>query len=105
MVEESKQNPTPTRAASFSSPGHEPAKDPSSSIAPPADLPSDPRSFWGDPATLERLAARPEADLPSVLQRLGPLPLPRGGFPLIGFLATVYDHVAASATPPNPPSH
>ncbi len=107
-MEESGQNPTPNRAASFpGAPGRggDPAKDQSSSIASPADLPTDPRSFWGDPVILEQLAAHPEADLPSVLQRLGPLPLPRSGFPLIGFLATVYDHVAASATPPNPPSH
>lgn len=102
---DSRQNPTPKRAASVSSGGVAPTEAVASSIDPPGDLPTDPRSFWGDPATLERLAARPEADLPSVLQRLGPLPLPRSGFPLIGFLATVYDHVAASATPPDPPSH
>ena len=104
-MEDSPQNPTPKRAASFSSRGPEPAEDQTSALDPPSDLPSDPRSFWGDAAGLERLADRPEADLPSVLQRLGPLPLPRSGFPLIGFLATVYDHVAASATPPDPPSH
>ena len=104
-MEDSHQNPPPKRAASFSSRGVAQPEPVGSPLDPPPDLPADPRSFWGDPSTLERLAVRPEADLPSVLQRLGPLPLPRSGFPLIGFLATVYDHVAASATPPSPPLH
>ena len=104
-MEPSQQDPNPERAASFSSGGPEAAKDQSTSLDPPIDLPTDPRAFWGDPTTLEQLASYPEADLPSVLERLGPLPLPRTGFPLIGFLATVYDHVAASATPPDSPSH
>jgi hypothetical protein len=33
-------------------------------------------------------------DLPSALERLGPSPFPKSGFPFLGFLATVYDHIA-----------
>ena len=36
----------------------------------------------------------PESRVAPVLERLGPSPFPRSGFPLLGFLATVYDHVA-----------
>jgi hypothetical protein len=36
-------------------------------------------------------------DLPSALERLGPSPFPKSGFPLLGFLATLYDHVAAES--------
>jgi hypothetical protein len=31
---------------------------------------------------------------PPVLERLGPSPFPKGKFPFLGFLATVYDHVS-----------
>jgi hypothetical protein len=34
--------------------------------------------------------------LPSALERLGPSPFPKSGFPLLGFLATLYDHVVSS---------
>ena len=33
----------------------------------------------------------------ALLERLGPSPFPRGGFPLIGFLATTYDKVSRYA--------
>jgi hypothetical protein len=48
-----------------------------------------------DPA--EELLEAPEipADLPPALERLGPSPFPKSGFPFLGFLATVYDHVAS----------
>lgn len=41
-------------------------------------------------------------DTPSALERLGPSPFPKAKFPFLGFLATVYDHVAThvgGATP------
>lgn len=38
----------------------------------------------------------PETPL-HLLERLGPSPFPRGGFPLIGFLATTYDKVSRYA--------
>jgi hypothetical protein len=40
----------------------------------------------------------------SALEQLGPSPFPRSGFPLLGFLATLYEHVADSMNgkPPQP---
>jgi hypothetical protein len=56
-------------------------------------VPADPEDFW---APTESLADAPElpADAQSALERLGPTPFPKSGFPFLGFLATVYDHVA-----------
>jgi len=34
----------------------------------------------------------------ALLRQLGPSPFERGGFPLVGFLATVYDRVTSYAT-------
>ena len=67
--------------------------EPLSSSAPP--------DFWR-PA--EDLPDAPEVppNLPPALERLGPSPFPKSGFPFLGFLATVYDHVAShvgGATP------
>ena len=39
----------------------------------------------------------PESQVASALQRLGAAPFPKSRFPFLGFLATVYDHVAAHA--------
>jgi hypothetical protein len=39
----------------------------------------------------------PEVESTPVLERLGPSPFPRSGFPLMGFLATLYDHVSEYA--------
>ncbi len=33
----------------------------------------------------------------AILEQLGPSPFPRGGFPLVGFLATTYDRVSRYA--------
>ena len=33
----------------------------------------------------------------AILEQLGPSPFPRGGFPLVGFLATTYDKVSRNA--------
>jgi hypothetical protein len=50
--------------------------------------------FWD---AAEELPDAPEvpANLPPALERLGPSPFPKSGFPFLGFLATVYDHVAS----------
>jgi hypothetical protein len=50
--------------------------------------------FW---ETVDELpdAPDPASELPPALERLGPSPFPRSGFPFLGFLATVYDHVAS----------
>jgi hypothetical protein len=39
-----------------------------------------------------------------VLEQLGPAPFRSKGFPLLGFLATLYEHVAASSTAPTHPT-
>jgi hypothetical protein len=65
---------------------------------PPVDLPSDPHAFWraGDEMrVLETSHVAPDA--PSALERLGASPFPKNKFPFLGFLATVYDHVATHA--------
>jgi len=64
---------------------------------PPTELPADADLFWAPPADLDTLERPPESESIPALQRLGPLPFPRGGFPLMGFLATVYDHIADHA--------
>jgi len=62
--------------------------------------------FW---AASEELPDAPDvpANLPPALERLGPSPFPKSGFPFLGFLATVYDHVAShvggAAPPPDAP--
>jgi hypothetical protein len=61
---------------------------------PPWDLPTDSEKFWK--ADADALHA-PQADAPSALHRLGAAPFPKSKFPFLGFLATVYDHVAAHA--------
>ena len=63
---------------------------------PPWDLPTDPEKFWKSGADADVLLA-PEPEVPSALQRLGAAPFPKSRFPFLGFLATVYDHVAAHA--------
>ena len=77
---------------------------------PPQELPADPRAFWSPPPPPLLLpVARPDA--PSALERLGPSPFPKppkGSFPFLGFLATLYDHISACAEkllrPPDAPS-
>lgn len=64
---------------------------------PPDDLPPDADRFWVPPVDLDAIEVPPDTESIPALRRLGPLPFPRGGFPLMGFLATVYDHVASHA--------
>jgi hypothetical protein len=55
--------------------------------------------FWGNAAEIEAIVVRidpPEKPL-AILEKLGPSPFERGGFPLIGFLATTYDKVSRYA--------
>lgn len=59
-----------------------------------ADLPVDPQAFWSVGPEFEALAHQLPPRGPEVLELLGPPTFPRTGFPFIGFLATVYDHVA-----------
>ena len=49
--------------------------------------------FWSGSEILPPIpAVSPET--PSALEKLGPSPFPKSGFPFLGFLATVYDHIA-----------
>lgn len=60
-------------------------------------LPNDPATFWNGRTDLAELPPFPESDATPVLKKLGPLPFPRGSFPIVGFLATLYDHVSTHA--------
>src|SRR6476646_4566064 len=60
-----------------------------------APLPTDPADFFRAGPDLDVLEVG--GDVPSVLERLGPSPFPKSKFPFLGFLATVYDHVASHA--------
>ena len=56
-------------------------------------------SFWDVGPEFEAVSiqiAAPEPPL-AILERLGPSPFERAGFPLIGFLATTYDKVSRYA--------
>ncbi len=55
--------------------------------------------FWESGPELDTVEVRiepPETPL-ALLEQLGPSPFPRGGFPLVGFLATTYDKVSRYA--------
>jgi hypothetical protein len=60
-----------------------------------AELSKDPDRYWKAAEGLPELSISPEA--PSALEKLGPSPFPKSKFPFLGFLATVYDHVATHA--------
>jgi hypothetical protein len=64
---------------------------------PPPDLPADPREFWSVRSGFEGLAPPPETEHKTALELLGSPPFPRGGFPLVGLLASVYEHVTHCA--------
>lgn len=66
--------------------------------APPAHLPADPTRYWRSTGDLSSLCTFPENDKTPVLKLLGPIPFPRGRFPVMGFLATLYEHVAKYAS-------
>jgi hypothetical protein len=60
------------------------------------ELPSDPGAFYSAGTRLEELPVPDLSVHPSALERLGPSPFPRSGFPFIGFLATLYDQVSGT---------
>ena len=69
---------------------------------PTHDLPPDPQRFWQageDLCALEAAFAElPSGEpAPTALQRLGAPPFAKSKFPFLGFLASVYDHVATHA--------
>ena len=62
-----------------------------------SDLPADPRVFWKAGENWDALA--PPTDIPAApaLKIAGPPPFPRSRFPVMGFLATVYEQVSSRA--------
>lgn len=68
-------------------------------VAPLVSESHDRVSFWDCPVDLDEIPIRiaPPAAPLAILERLGPSPFPRGGFPLIGFLATTYEKVSRYA--------
>ncbi|MFH0982544.1 MAG: hypothetical protein V2A79_13545 [Planctomycetota bacterium] len=71
----------------------------------PSTLPADPSRFWSAAVNLDQVELPARRESASTLERLPPSPFPRSGFPLVGFLATVYDHVAAHARARHEPPH
>ena len=55
--------------------------------------------FWDTGPEFDSVQVRiePPETLLALLEQLGPSPFERGGFPLIGFLATTYDKVSRYA--------
>jgi hypothetical protein len=60
------------------------------------NLPSDRNAFFRAGPAINALQP-PAPDAPPALSKLGAAPFPKGKFPFLGFLATVYEHVAAHA--------
>ena len=69
---------------------------------PPPQLPTDPAAFFRAGADVELLAVAPPEDAPArhVLEQLGPPPFRKTTFPMMGFLASFYEHVAAHVSHP-----
>ena len=57
-----------------------------------------------EPAAGAPLTPPPPPEHTAVLSKLSSPPFPRNGFPLLGILASVYEHVTAVAGRPNVPS-
>ncbi len=62
---------------------------------PSTDLPTDPEAFFRAGPDVELLDAIPPAESKHVLEQLGPPPFRKTAFPMMGFLAGFYEHVAA----------
>ncbi len=77
---------------------------PNDFLRPPDDLPTDPERFFRGPPPLpvEHVAVDPNPL--SALDRLGSSPLPKTGFPFVGFLSGVYEHLSQVAKGETPPS-
>jgi hypothetical protein len=72
--------------------------DRASDDAPPSnDFSIDPARFWSAGEDLDALEPPAEAESAPALKLAGPLPFARSGFPIMGFLATVYEQIASHA--------
>lgn len=67
---------------------------------PTADLPSEAEAFYRAGGEFEALGTPDLSKYPSALERLGPSPFAKTGFPLVGFLATLYDQIASTLDKP-----
>ncbi|MCB9855107.1 MAG: hypothetical protein H6818_05415 [Phycisphaerales bacterium] len=63
-------------------------------IADVADIADDSSIFYSARESLSSLSDGPVERVEPALKRLGPPPFVRKGFPFLGLLATIYDHVA-----------
>jgi len=70
---------------------------------PPANLPLDPRVFYSSPASAPTVQLTAQAEPQHVLEQLGPPGFRKSSFPVVGFLASLYEHVAAHVSGENKP--
>ena len=61
----------------------------------PTDLPFDPAAFYSAGVDAELLLSVPPPEATHVLEQLGPPTFRKTTFPIMGFLASLYEHVAA----------
>lgn len=64
---------------------------------PPTELTLEPERFYKGEGDMVPLHDEKCGEKTSALDRLGSSPLPKTGFPFIGFLSGVYEHVSAMA--------
>ena len=65
-------------------------------LQPPPHLPPEPESFFRAGPDVDLLiSVSPPEPAKHVLEQLGPPPFRKTAFPMMGFLASVYEHVAA----------
>jgi len=66
------------------------------SVQPPPHLPTDGANFFRAGPDVDLLISVAPPESPKhVLEQLGPPPFRKTAFPMMGFLASVYEHVAA----------
>jgi hypothetical protein len=66
----------------------------------PSQLPIDPAAFFAAGPDIDLLTVVPAPPAKHVLEQLGPPPFRKTSFPMMGFLATFYEHVASHVSPP-----
>ena len=67
--------------------------DASSTTTPPVT--SDPDQFFRAPGDIDAIPLSPQPEPRHLLEQLGPPPFRKTTFPMMGFLASLYEHVAA----------
>jgi hypothetical protein len=72
---------------------------------PPPHLPPEPADFFRAGPDIDLLVSvAPPESAKHVLEQLGPPPFRKTAFPMMGFLASVYEHVAAHVSGRDAPS-